>query len=189
MRPPRRPRRPAPLPRDLAVQPRRLVRPQSPRPSRRLRRPRTRRQRKRRHRGTRRAALARHPLLLGRRRPDRPELRHRQGAGTKGFDCSGLTQYAWAKAGTQLPRVAAAQYNAGPHILRTQLRPGDLLFFATDTRNPATIHHVGLYYGHGQMIHAPQTGDIVRISQFTGNPYREHQYIGATRPSTPRISA
>ncbi|KAB2375380.1 C40 family peptidase [Actinomadura montaniterrae] len=94
-----------------------------------------------------------------------------------------------AGAGVQLPRVAAAQYGAGPHIARTRLRPGDLLFFATDTRNPATIHHVGLYYGRGQMIHAPQTGDVVRISQFTGNPYRERQYIGATRPSTAHIAA
>ncbi|HEU5031460.1 MAG TPA: C40 family peptidase, partial [Spirillospora sp.] len=100
-----------------------------------------------------------------------------------------LTQYAWAQAGIQLPRVAAAQYTAGPHIPRTQLKPGDLLFFATDTRNPATIHHVGLYYGRGQMIHAPQTGDVVRISPFTGNPYRERQYIGATRPSTSHSTA
>jgi cell wall-associated NlpC family hydrolase len=129
------------------------------------------------------------PYSWGGGGPAGPSYGTAQGAGTKGFDCSGLTQYAWAKAGIQLPRVAAAQYTAGPHIPRTQLRPGDLLFFATNTHNPATIHHVGLYYGHGQMIHAPQTGDVVRISQFTGNPYREHQYIGATRPSTAHIAA
>ncbi|MFB4298446.1 NlpC/P60 family protein [Actinomadura sp. NTSP31] len=123
------------------------------------------------------------PYSWGGGGPAGPTYGTAQGAGTKGFDCSGLTQYAWAQAGIQLPRIAAAQYTAGPHIPRNQLHPGDLLFFATDIHNSATIHHVGLYYGHGQMIHAPQTGDVVRISQFTGNPYREHQYIGATRPT------
>ncbi|MEU5993323.1 NlpC/P60 family protein [Spirillospora sp. NPDC047418] len=108
-----------------------------------------------------------------------------QGAATKGFDCSGLTQYAWAQAGIRLPRIAADQYNAGIHVSRTQLQPGDLLFFATNPANPATIHHVAIYYGHGRMIHAPHTGDVVRIAQFTGNPYRERQYTGATRPTRP----
>ncbi|TDD86084.1 C40 family peptidase, partial [Actinomadura rubrisoli] len=61
--------------------------------------------------------------------------------------------------------------------------PGDLLFFATTPTHPASIHHVGIYLGHGRMIHAPQTGDVVRISPFTGNPHREHQYAGATRPA------
>ncbi|WP_220126825.1 C40 family peptidase [Actinomadura madurae] len=102
--------------------------------------------------------------------PSGPSYGIAHGAGTKGFDCSGLTQYAWAKAGIRLPRVAAAQYNAGTHIPRPQLQPGDLLFFANDTSNPATIHHVGIYYGPGRMIHAPHTGDVVRISPFTGNP-------------------
>ncbi|MFD0535276.1 C40 family peptidase [Actinomadura luteofluorescens] len=83
----------------------------------------------------------------------------------------------------RLPRVAADQYNAGTHIPRFQLQPGDLLFFAINPRNPATIHHVGIYHGRGRMIHAPHTGDVVRISQFTGNPYRERQYIGAARPA------
>ncbi|WP_026416341.1 NlpC/P60 family protein [Actinomadura oligospora] len=106
-----------------------------------------------------------------------------QGANTIGFDCSALTQYAWAQAGIHLDRIAADQYRDGPHIPRNQIAPGDLLFFAHDTTNPATIHHVALYLGNGRMIHAPQTGDVVRTTTFTGNPYREHQYIGATRPS------
>ncbi len=106
-----------------------------------------------------------------------------QGAGIDGFDCSGLTQYAWAQAGVTLPRVAADQYNAGPHIPRDQLQPGDLLFFAKDPDNPATIHHVALYVGDGQMIHAPHTGDHIRVSPFSGDPSREAEYAGAVRPT------
>ncbi|MEV4251979.1 NlpC/P60 family protein, partial [Spirillospora sp. NPDC049652] len=105
-----------------------------------------------------------------------------QGANTVGFDCSGLTQYAWARAGIHLARIAADQYRAGPHIPRDQLAPGDLLFFAHNPTNPGTIHHVALYLGNGRMIHAPQTGDVVRTTTFTGNPYREREYVGATRP-------
>ncbi|WP_158581719.1 C40 family peptidase [Actinomadura spongiicola] len=64
-----------------------------------------------------------------------------------------------------LTRVAAARYNAGPHIPRPHLQPGDLLFFATNPTNPATIHHVGIYHGQGRMIHAPHTGDVVRTPE------------------------
>ncbi|GAA4238138.1 NlpC/P60 family protein [Actinomadura meridiana] len=123
------------------------------------------------------------PYSWGGGGPTGPTYGTAQGAGIKGFDCSGLTQYAWAQAGIRIPRVAAAQYNAGTHIPRHDLQPGDLLFFATNPADPATIHHVGIYHGHGRMIHAPHTGDVVRIALFTGNPYREHQYIGATRPT------
>ncbi len=125
------------------------------------------------------------PYSWGGGGPTGPTYGFAQGTGIKGFDCSGLTQYAWAQAGIRLPRVAADQYNTGTHIPRPQLQPGDLLFFATNPNAPATIHHVGIYYGSGRMIHAPHTGDVVRISQFTGNPYRERQYIGATRPIPP----
>ncbi|MGP4026168.1 C40 family peptidase [Actinomadura sp. 3N407] len=125
------------------------------------------------------------PYSWGGGGPSGPTYGIAHGADTKGFDCSGLTQHARAQAGARLPRVAAAQYHAGTHIPRTRLQPGDLLFFATNPANPATIHHVGIYYGRGRMIHAPQTGDVVRIAQFTGNPYRERQYIGATRPTPP----
>ncbi|WP_233358656.1 C40 family peptidase [Thermomonospora amylolytica] len=104
------------------------------------------------------------------------------GAHIKGFDCSGLTQYAWAQAGVHIDRVAAAQYNDGPHIPRHRLQPGDLLFFAHNPANPATIHHVALYLGGGRMIHAPHTGDVVRIAPFTTDPTRMRQYAGATRP-------
>jgi cell wall-associated NlpC family hydrolase len=100
-----------------------------------------------------------------------------QGAGTVGFDCSGLVTYAWAKAGVRLVHYATAQYNAGPHPSRSDLRPGDLVFFAHDPANPITIHHVGIYIGNGQMVEAPFTGARVRVS-----PAFRPDYAGATRP-------
>lgn len=93
------------------------------------------------------------------------------------FDCSGLTQWAYAHAGVTLPRVAADQWGAGPHVAITELEPGDLLFWATDLSNPATIHHVALYIGGGLMIAAPHTGDVVKVE-----PVYMDGYIGATRP-------
>jgi cell wall-associated NlpC family hydrolase len=106
-----------------------------------------------------------------------PSLGVAQGAHTVGFDCSGLVTYAWGKAGVRLVHYATAQYNSGPHPARSELRPGDLVFFAHDPSNPGTIHHVGIYIGHGQMVEAPFTGARVRIS----NAFRP-DYAGATRP-------
>jgi cell wall-associated NlpC family hydrolase len=110
-----------------------------------------------------------------------PSLGIAQGAHTVGFDCSGLVTYAWARAGVRLTHYATAQYNSGPHPPRNELRPGDLVFFAHDPANPATIHHVGIYIGHGQMVEAPFTGARVRIS----NAFRP-DYAGATRPAALR---
>ena len=93
------------------------------------------------------------------------------------FDCSGLTQWSYAHVGVQLPRVAADQWNAGPHVPLSELQPGDLLFWATDLNDPASIHHVAMYIGGGMMIAAPHTGDVVKIE-----PVYMTGYIGATRP-------
>jgi len=93
------------------------------------------------------------------------------------FDCSGLTQWSYAHVGVQLPRVAADQWNAGPHVPLSELEPGDLLFWATDLTNPASIHHVALYIGGGMMIAAPHTGDVVKVE-----PVYLTGYFGATRP-------
>jgi cell wall-associated NlpC family hydrolase len=79
------------------------------------------------------------------------------GASTSGFDCSGLTMMAWRQAGVDLPHLASAQYSDGTHIPWSQVRPGDLVF-----RNG--LGHVGIYIGNGMMIHAPHTGDVVRIA-------------------------
>ena len=91
------------------------------------------------------------------------------GAGPDTFDCSGLVLRAWQSVKHQLPRVAADQYNAGTRIPLDQLRPGDLVFFATDPTQPATIHHVGMWIGNGQMVNAPYTGANVRIDDVGGS--------------------
>ncbi len=92
------------------------------------------------------------------------------------FDCSGLTQAAFASVGITLPRVANDQWYAGQHPSRDQLRPGDLVFYANDLNDPRSIHHVGLYVGGGYMIDAPHTGAVIRY-----DPIDQTGYIGATR--------
>ncbi|MFD0278388.1 NlpC/P60 family protein [Kitasatospora sp. NPDC127111] len=92
------------------------------------------------------------------------------------FDCSGLTQAAYASVGITLPRVANDQWYAGPHPSRDQLRPGDLVFWATDLTDPRSIHHVGIYVGGGYMINAPHTGAVIRYDKID-----TREYIGATR--------
>ena len=93
------------------------------------------------------------------------------------FDCSGLTQAAYASVGVTLPRVAAEQYYAGPHIPKDQLQPGDLIFLAYNLNDPATIHHVGIYVGGGYMIDSPHTGSVIRFDSIN-----LPDYFGATRP-------
>lgn len=85
----------------------------------------------------------------------------RSGKSTVGFDCSGLTLYAYAKAGITLPRTAAAQYAASEPIKPGQMKPGDLVFYGS---NATSIHHVGIYVGSGWMIDAPRPGTQVRYS-------------------------
>jgi cell wall-associated NlpC family hydrolase len=107
----------------------------------------------------------------------------RHGAGTVGFDCSGLTLYAWAQTGVSLAHHSATQWRQGRHVPLDQLRPGDLVFFAANPADPATIHHVGLYLTAGIMIHAPRTGDTVRTEQFTSSRYWTNQLMDtAVRP-------
>ncbi|GAA2134453.1 NlpC/P60 family protein [Actinomadura napierensis] len=107
-----------------------------------------------------------------------PSLGVDQGAGIFGFDCSGLSMYAWGKAGVRLDHWTGTQWTSGPHVPVDRLRPGDLVFFATDTSNPSTIHHVGVYIGNGRMVEAPYTGARVRISSI-----HRSDLIGATRPA------
>ncbi|GIU86412.1 MAG: hypothetical protein KatS3mg009_0927 [Acidimicrobiia bacterium] len=92
-------------------------------------------------------------------------------AGPDSFDCSGLTMFAWAAAGVSLPHSSRAQYSALPKVSRDQLAPGDLVFYGSP------IHHVGIYIGGGRYVHAPQTGDVVKISSI----YRS-DWAGAARP-------
>jgi cell wall-associated NlpC family hydrolase len=91
----------------------------------------------------------------------------KSGTTIKGFDCSGLTVYAYAKAGIPLPRTAAAQAGVGKRIparLGTSaLKAGDLVFYATAPGRDSTIYHVGIYLGSGQMVNAPRPGAVVRL--------------------------
>lgn len=91
--------------------------------------------------------------------------------GPSGYDCSGLTQAAWRAAGVSLPRTTYTQINAGERVSRSQLRPGDLVFFYSG------ISHVGLYIGGGRMIHAPHPGAPIRIA-----PIDQMPFAGAARP-------
>jgi peptidoglycan DL-endopeptidase CwlO len=101
--------------------------------------------------------------------------------GPGSFDCSGLMLWAYAQAGIQLPRTSRAQYAGLPHVSLDQLAPGDLVFYATDVRNPATIHHVGMYVGNGLSLYAPRTGSVVKIGAVGYGPI-----IGAARPTLGR---
>jgi peptidoglycan DL-endopeptidase CwlO len=103
---------------------------------------------------------------------------YRWGAtGPASFDCSGLVRFAYTAAGLTLPRTSRQQWSAGRHLPVASLRPGDLVFWARDPADPATIHHVGMYVGQGLMVHAPHTGALVRV-----DPVRPDGYAGATRP-------
>lgn len=98
------------------------------------------------------------------------------GTSPKGFDCSGLVQYVCRQNGISVPRVAASQIGAGRSVSRDNLQPGDLVFFS----NGGGISHVGIYVGNGNMIHAPQTGDVVKISSIETSS-RRSRYAGAAR--------
>jgi peptidoglycan DL-endopeptidase CwlO len=86
-------------------------------------------------------------------------------AGPNSFDCSGLIMWAYRQVGITLPHYTGSQWNAGTHVSRSQLQPGDLVFFYSD------LHHVGMYVGNGKMLHAPQTGDVVKIAPMAGRPF------------------
>jgi cell wall-associated NlpC family hydrolase len=95
------------------------------------------------------------------------------GASPAGFDCSGLVSYVYAQLGISLPHYTVAQWNATIPISRGQLQPGDLVFFDS-------LGHVGIYIGGNQFIHAPHTGDVVRVSSLGESWYASH-FDGARR--------
>jgi cell wall-associated NlpC family hydrolase len=90
-----------------------------------------------------------------------------------GFDCSGLTMYVFAQVGVSLPHYAAAQYQMGSPVSKDQLQSGDLVFFRG-------LGHMGMYIGGGNFIHAPHTGDVVKISPLS-DPYYVANWVGARR--------
>lgn len=103
--------------------------------------------------------------------------------GPNTFDCSGLTQWAYRQAGVEIPRVSRAQWYSGPRVALADLAVGDLLFWAEDTSDPASIYHVGMYIGGAEVLYAPRTGDVVKIG-----PVRLSNLIGAVRPAPSEIS-
>ncbi len=94
------------------------------------------------------------------------------------YDCSGLTQASYAAAGVRLRRTSREQFWDGPRVPLDQLEPGDLVFYASDTTDPRTIHHLGLYVGNGRMIEAARTGTFIRYASID-----RPGYIGAIRPN------
>lgn len=94
-------------------------------------------------------------------------------SGPDHFDCSGLTMYAYAAAGISLSHFTGAQWNEGRHVSQSELMPGDLVFFGK------SLGHMGMYIGNGQFIHAPHTGDVVKINSLSG--YYQSEYAGAVR--------
>ncbi|PRX48535.1 cell wall-associated NlpC family hydrolase [Prauserella shujinwangii] len=89
--------------------------------------------------------------------------------GPDAFDCSGLTQWAYAQAGISIPRTSSSQSTYGTAVPRSQLQPGDLVFFYSP------VSHVGIYIGNGMMVHAPTSGDVVKVAPL------QDQYSGARR--------
>lgn len=95
--------------------------------------------------------------------------------GPNTFDCSGLTLRAYEAAGVQLPPTSAQQARVGHRIPAAAgfgaLLPGDLVFWAHNPRDLSTVHHVAIYLGEGQVIHAPQQGDVVKVSSIWSPEY------------------
>jgi cell wall-associated NlpC family hydrolase len=94
------------------------------------------------------------------------------GSSPSGFDCSGFVMYVYGQMGVSLPHYTGAQWNVGVGVSRSDLQPGDLVFFDG-------LGHVGIYIGGGQFIHAPHTGDVVKVSAMTG--WYASTYVGARR--------
>lgn len=100
------------------------------------------------------------------------------GTTPRGFDCSGFMQYVFRKVfAVNLPRTAAQQAGVGVHVSRSNLQPGDMVFFRTAGRR---ISHVGMYVGGNRMIHAPRTGKRIEITSL-GNKYWSKRYATARR--------
>jgi cell wall-associated NlpC family hydrolase len=93
-----------------------------------------------------------------------------------GFDCSGFVQWLMARKGVKVGRTTYDQIKQGQPVGRKQLQPGDTVFFSKG----GDVHHEGLYIGHGQFIHAPHTGDVIKISSLS-DPYYSQQFAGGRR--------
>jgi cell wall-associated NlpC family hydrolase len=95
------------------------------------------------------------------------------GASPSGFDCSGFTMFVYGKIGIGLPHSVSMQYGYGSPVSRSALLPGDLVFFNG-------LGHVGIAIGGGRFVHAPHTGDVVKISSLS-DPWYASRWVGARR--------
>lgn len=105
------------------------------------------------------------------------------GSTPAGFDCSGLTSYVYDELAIDIPRTSQSQYRVGQHIAPDRLdllQPGDLVFFGTDG-DPERVHHVGIYAGGGNYLHAPYTGAVVRVDSLRERISSRADYVGASR--------
>ena len=111
------------------------------------------------------------------------DIRYRRGGRvpTTGFDCSGFVHYVFANVlGLDLPSDSASQFASGKKIARDDMQAGDLVFFRTHGKH---VSHVGIYLGDGQFIHAPTTGERVKVNSL-GESYWSQRFAGARRPIT-----
>ncbi|MFG1704919.1 C40 family peptidase [Nonomuraea sp. M3C6] len=100
-----------------------------------------------------------------------------KGARTRGFDCSGLTEYAWARAGVLIGTTTSEQWRSGIRVPKEQVESGDLVFYDNDPHR-AGPEHVGLAVDSTRMVHAPYTGQFVRV-----DPLERRTFMGVVRPS------
>jgi cell wall-associated NlpC family hydrolase len=103
------------------------------------------------------------------------------GATPAGFDCSGLVMYVYGQLGVSLVHFSGTQYHQGARVPANALAPGDLVFFHPGRLGPG---HVGMYVGAGRFVHAPHSGDVVKISSLADFGYAS-SYVGAVRPYSP----
>ncbi len=98
------------------------------------------------------------------------------GSSPRGFDCSGLVQYSYARAGVDVPRTTSALWQSSTPVTRANLKPGDILFFNVDGK----MSHVGVYLGSRRFVHAPSTGRSVSVASLD-SPYYSTAFIRAGR--------
>ncbi len=119
--------------------------------------------------------IARRVVAVARRMVGRPY--HYGGDTPSGFDCSGLVYYCYGQAGEKVPRTTVAQHRDGIWESIRNIRPGDLIFFK---ERGISSSHVGIYIGHGDFVHAPTTGQPVRIDSLF-NPYWRRHFVSVRR--------
>lgn len=123
--------------------------------------------------------VVRNRILITAKKQLRKKYRWGGATPKRGFDCSGLVQYAYKSGNVKLPRTAAEQYRFTKRISLAHLKAGDLIFFHTRRRSRSRINHVGIYMGGGNFIHAPRRGQRVSIAKL--GKYWKRRAVGAGR--------